>query len=909
MEHVYKHDPNLKIEPDHYSGGVPVFKPTYEEFKDFYKFNKAINKYGMQSGVVKVIPPQEWLNSVSSNYTKKNLEAIKIKNPIIQQINGSGSGVFSQQNVERTRTYNMFQWKDLSQKPNHQPPAPRGKVRKDEKSKPKQNNNDPNRRHTRNNGKLPPTSPYKSHKRSSSDYNIDVNEFDDERCEQLEKTYWKSLTYAEPMYGADSMGSLFSDKIKHWNVAHLPNLLDLMDVKLPGVNDAYLYAGLWKATFAWHLEDQDLYSINYLHFGAPKQWYSIPQSESEKFFQIMKDVFPEEYKNCHDFLRHKTFLVSPQFLEKHGVKYNKIIHREKEFMITYPYGYHAGFNYGYNLAESVNFALDDWFPIADKTSKCECISDSVGINVRELYCKFKGIPYEVPDLTSDTGEDADEEDHLDHLEHRHQPLETFDTKKSKTVGSSKRKRKSSKSETPEEQKLNLTTKKQKMEVPKRALPVTKYECFLCPNNLPKELLKSHQFELLETDTDGLKVHRICSTFFPDQLTNVSGKIKGIESISKPQKNLKCFVCGLKSKGACFQCTYGRCVRAYHGTCSLNDGVLIDQNKKEHICKFHRHKYEDGSKIKPSDIDKDSIIQFDDKKGVKKYLCGLVENNNTETKKLLVLVYPELNDKIELDYDQLMINDKIIQDPFFTIKSAKPTSVKNKTKTGGKANKVSKVLLDDNYVTGLSQSDLKLTQVENFLIETIDKVFPSIRFQEIWYNLPNYSNEQIDRYTNDFHESIPNDPVYLKQLNRKKNKPLTKTNNSNQVLPNQNYGFAPLRPKIEINGNFGSVANPTYLQGVKPIAPSYMFPSHHQPLQPQLQPQIQLQPQLQPQPQLQRLQAFPSPQNGSLSGTPIPPVQYLSASRTPEPTPVSQSTDYHPSLPRLYNFVNNPRTPV
>src|SRR5258708_1733401 len=40
--------------------GIPVFKPTYHEFKDFEKYTKSIEPWGMVSGIVKVIPPKEW---------------------------------------------------------------------------------------------------------------------------------------------------------------------------------------------------------------------------------------------------------------------------------------------------------------------------------------------------------------------------------------------------------------------------------------------------------------------------------------------------------------------------------------------------------------------------------------------------------------------------------------------------------------------------------------------------------------------------------------------------------------------------------------------------------------------------------------------------------------------------------
>ncbi|SRR6266511_1082894 len=87
-------------------------------------------------------------------------------------------------------------------------------------------------------------------------------------------------------------GSLFTDMTTAWNVAHLPSalsrLLPSSSKGLPGVNTPYLYFGMWRATFAWHVEDMDLFSINYIHFGAPKFWYAIPQGRAAALEQAMR---------------------------------------------------------------------------------------------------------------------------------------------------------------------------------------------------------------------------------------------------------------------------------------------------------------------------------------------------------------------------------------------------------------------------------------------------------------------------------------------------------------------------------------------------------------------------------------------------------------------------------------------
>src|SRR5271156_2584291 len=156
----------------------------------------------------------------------------------------------------------------------------------------------------------------------------------------------------------------------------------------------------------------DLYSINYIHFGAPKQWYSINQSDGEKFEAVMRSYFPNDHKGCPQFMRHKTFLASPSALEAKGIRVNRLVHHEGEFVITFPFGYHSGYNLGYNCAESVNFATDFWLDIGRQARKCNCADDSVNINVDDILDAIHGrvneedeVPLTPPDRTEGMGDE------------------------------------------------------------------------------------------------------------------------------------------------------------------------------------------------------------------------------------------------------------------------------------------------------------------------------------------------------------------------------------------------------------------------------------------------------------------------------------------------------------------------
>ncbi|XP_012288456.1 lysine-specific demethylase 4A isoform X2 [Orussus abietinus] len=326
------------------SGSAPrimVFTPTFEEFKDFTKYVEYMESKGAhKAGLAKVIPPPEWIPR-KGGYNLNDLN-LSIPAPICQVVTGK-QGLYQQINIQK-KSMTVKEYSKLA---------------------------------------------------NSERYNT-PRHFD---YEDLERKYWKNITYVAPIYGADVSGSLTDPDVKEWNINHLGTILDYVNkdygISIDGVNTAYLYFGMWKTTFAWHTEDMDLYSINYLHFGAPKTWYAIPPEHGRRLERLASGFFPSSYQSCQAFLRHKMSLISPQILRQYSIPCNKITQEAGEIMITFPYGYHAGFNHGFNCAESTNFAAPRWVEYGKRATQCTCSKDMVKISMDTFVKRFQPERYEL----------------------------------------------------------------------------------------------------------------------------------------------------------------------------------------------------------------------------------------------------------------------------------------------------------------------------------------------------------------------------------------------------------------------------------------------------------------------------------------------------------------------------------
>lgn len=301
----------------------PIFRPTLEEFRNFKKYIRKI-ELESTAGICKVIPPAGWW---TYDYDALDLDKLVVPTPVRQVVTG------------RVGTFNV----DLFE-----------------------------------------VDPMTAAELRSLDQRVALVE---PSYAERERKFWRSLgvphpQWPDPIYGADMPGSLFDDdEASSWNLNSLDSLLTLVGSNLPGITSSYMYIGMWRALFAFHCEDMDLYSINYLHHGARKSWYSIPLAYKQRFESIAESYFTQEFRQCSQFLRHKTKMFSPSKLKQSGIECVTVLQSPGEFVVTFPGCYHAGFSHGFNIAEATNFGTPTWLETGRKAKRCVCRPHSVSIDI------------------------------------------------------------------------------------------------------------------------------------------------------------------------------------------------------------------------------------------------------------------------------------------------------------------------------------------------------------------------------------------------------------------------------------------------------------------------------------------------------------------------------------------------
>lgn len=144
------------------TGGIPriqVFRPTWEEFKDFNAYILHIEKCGAhKAGLAKIIPPPEW-KPCKAGYDMDRIGEMEIPAPISQVVQGK-QGVYQLFNILK-KPMKVRDFRRMAESPKYATPV-------------------------------------------HFDY------------EELDRKYWRNIAYTPPIYGADVSGSLTDPDVKEW---------------------------------------------------------------------------------------------------------------------------------------------------------------------------------------------------------------------------------------------------------------------------------------------------------------------------------------------------------------------------------------------------------------------------------------------------------------------------------------------------------------------------------------------------------------------------------------------------------------------------------------------------------------------------------------------------------------------
>ncbi|CAM0953455.1 unnamed protein product [Alopecurus aequalis] len=352
---------------------APVYYPTEEEFKDTLKYIESIRPTAEPYGICRIVPPSSWkppclLKEKStwenSKFSTRVQKVDKLQNRTSSKKSRRGGAMKKRRKLSEPEESNLnHSQMGVQQNPERFgfEPGPELTLQNFQK--------------------------YAEYF-SEQYFRKDASMNSPPSVEDIEGEYWRIVESPteeiEVIYGADletgTFGSGFpklppetksevEDKYAQsgWNLNNLPRLqgsvLSFEGGDISGVLVPWVYVGMCFSSFCWHVEDHHLYSLNYLHWGAPKMWYGVPGKDAVNLESAMRKHLPDLFEEQPDLLHNLVTQFSPSLLKSEGVQAYRCVQREGEFVLTFPRAYHAGFNCGFNCAEAVNVAPIDWLPV------------------------------------------------------------------------------------------------------------------------------------------------------------------------------------------------------------------------------------------------------------------------------------------------------------------------------------------------------------------------------------------------------------------------------------------------------------------------------------------------------------------------------------------------------------------
>ncbi|CAF1135039.1 unnamed protein product [Rotaria sp. Silwood1] len=302
---------------------IPTLTPTFEQWKSLPIYlTQHETRLQRRFGAVKIVPPSRWVPLIKNPY-----ELCNLKMYIKQEITGSSHqpDVFYIKNSKISKrhfmSYNEF--KTIAESDTY---------------------------------------------RLEDTLNCNINDY-----------FWSTILNNISLCVPNIDDSLFSTRENVFNMANLASLLKYYPEKISGVTTSSLHMGMWSSTVGIHIDDHDLISFNYLHHGAPKIWYIIHPSCYIKFEELVNKLklFSDISSTCLSPLQHKSLLVKPSFLDMHSIEYYQVEQKINELIVIFPGSYHFYFDTGFNLSETVKYALPSFFEFQRCSPRlCSCIISS-----------------------------------------------------------------------------------------------------------------------------------------------------------------------------------------------------------------------------------------------------------------------------------------------------------------------------------------------------------------------------------------------------------------------------------------------------------------------------------------------------------------------------------------------------